>query len=310
MVGSAILRALRSRGFENIITRTHKELDLREQAQTREFYAAHSIDCVILAAAKVGGIHMNDTLPAQMIGDNLQIQTNAIHEAWRAGVKRLLFLGSSCIYPKATAQPIAENQLLTGHLEPTNSAYAVAKIAGIKMCEAYNAQYGTDYRSLMPTNLYGSGDYFHPQYSHVIPALIRKFHTAIETNSSQVAIWGTGKPLRDFLHVDDLAAAALHVLSIPADDYWRAVPKTDSHVNVGSGQEMSIRQCAEVIAAECGFEGEITFDADMPDGMARKILDISLIQSLGWRPTIDFKLGIRQTYQWFKENSHAIRGDA
>ena len=308
MVGKAIGRALAAEGFKNVITRSHSELELLSHEAVCDFYAANKeIECVIIAAAKVGGIHANNTRPAEFIHDNLTIQNNLIHEAWQHGIKKLIFLGSSCIYPKLAKQPITEDQLLTGALEPTNEAYAIAKIAGIKMCESYNRQHGTDYRSLMPTNLYGPGDYFHPEYSHVIPALLQRFHKAATAGDKHVTIWGSGTPMRDFLHVDDMANACMQVLSIDADSYYAKVPRNNSHVNVGSGHEMSIKECAEAIADACAFKGDIQFDADKPDGMMRKILDISLAQSLGWKPRIDFKSGIRSTYQWFKENIENIR---
>lgn len=302
MVGGAIERALRAAGCDNILTRTREQLDLRSQEQVRDFYADHKIDRVIIAAAKVGGIHANDTLPAEFIYENLAIQTNLIHAAWSSGVRQLLALGSSCIYPRLAEQPIAEGQLLTGALEPTNEAYAVAKIAGLKMCESYNRQYGTDYRILMPTNLYGPGDNFHLEHGHVVPAFIRRFYEAVRDGRDHVTVWGTGKPLRDFLHVDDLASACVHVLSMDAEEYRRKVPQRNAHVNIGSGEEISIKECAETVAEAFSFGGEIRFDTGKPDGMPRKILDISLIQALGWRPSIDFPSGVRSTCRWFEQH--------
>ncbi len=307
MVGSAIRRALEACGCQNIITTARAELDLRSQQQAEAFYADTQIDYVIIAAAKVGGIYANSAFPADFIYDNLMIQNNLIHGAWRAGVKRLLFHGSSCIYPRITPQPMSEDQLLAGKLEPTNEPYAIAKIAGIKMCESYNRQYKTDYRTLMPTNLYGPGDYFHPKNSHVIPALIRRFYEATRDGSPDVSIWGDGKARRDFLHVDDLAAACLHILSVEPETYWQRVNPMNSHINIGSGKDMTIAECAQIIANEFSFNGEIRFDTAMPGGAPRKLLDISLLRELGWQPSIAFADGIHSTCQWFKENQDNLR---
>lgn len=307
MVGSAICRALKACGCQSIITTTRADLDLCSQQQVEAFYADKQIDYVIIAAAKVGGIYANSTFPADFIYDNLMIQNNLIHGAWRAGVKRLLFHGSSCIYPRITAQPIGEDQLLAGKLEPTNEPYAIAKIAGIKMCESYNRQHKTDYRTLMPTNLYGPGDYFHPQNSHVIPALIRRFHEAACEHRPDVLIWGDGRARRDFLHVDDLAAACIHIMSLEPETYWQHIGPMNSHINVGSGKDMTIAECAQTIADAFSFTGEIRFDTDMPDGTPRKLLDISMLQRLGWQPSVDFATGIRSTCRWFQENLNNLR---
>lgn len=307
LVGSALGRALNAAGCRHVITRPREQLDLCSQRQVQDLYASEAIDRVVIAAAKVGGIYANDTLPAEFIRENLAIQTNLIHGAWEAGVQNLLVLGSVCIYPRLARQPIDEAQLLDGPLEPTNEAYAVAKIAGLKMCESYNRQYGTDYRSLMPTNLYGPNDNFHPEYSHVIPALIRRFDEAVASGEKSVTVWGTGEPLRDFLYVEDLADACLHVMSLDAEEYRKKVPLRDSHVNVGSGREISIKECAETIAEVAGFKGEIQFDAAAPDGAPRRTLDTARMESLGWRPSVDFVSGVRMTYAWFKEHRASIR---
>ena len=308
MVGGALRRALESEGAE-LITRTHAELDLRSQAEVRQFFAATKIDRVIIAAARVGGIYANNSFPADFIYDNLMIQTNLIHESFRAGVKRVLFLGSSCIYPRQTHQPIAEDQLLTGLLEPTNEAYAIAKIAGLKMCEAYNRQHDVDYRCLMPTNLYGPGDYFHPQHSHVIPALIRRFYEAVRDEAPSVTVKGTGKARRDFLHVDDLAGACLHVMALPRDAYRQATEGPHSHLNIGSGTEVTIAECARMIAELLAYPGDIEFDTDWPDGTPRKQVDITRAGKLGWKPGISLQDGLRDTCRWVEENYEALRGD-
>jgi nucleoside-diphosphate-sugar epimerase len=312
MVGGAILRKLCARKDAGeaieIITRTSAELDLTNQHATREFLQAEKPDVVILAAAKVGGIHANNTFPAAFIRDNLAIQTNVIHEAYAAGVLRLLQLGSSCIYPKHAPQPMAEDALLTGPLEPTNEPYAIAKIAGIKLCESYNRQYGTDYRSVMPSNLYGPGDNFHPENSHVIPALIRRFHEAREEGRDSVTIWGTGRPRREFLHVDDMAAASLFVLDLPKAVYEAHTQPMLSHINVGAGADISITELARLIARVTGFNGQIETDPAKPDGAPRKLMDVSRLSAMGWRAQIGLEEGIAQTYQWFLENYAAIRG--
>jgi nucleoside-diphosphate-sugar epimerase len=344
MVGAAIIRQLEARkdaGEElQILTRTHAELDLTEQADVRDFLAAESPDMVIVAAAKVGGIYANNTYPAEFIYENLMIESNLIHQAWSAGVQKLLFLGSSCIYPRMVEQPMREDALLTGILESTNEPYAIAKIAGIKLCESYNRQYDVDYRSVMPTNLYGPGDNFHPENSHVVPALIRRFHlaklaqdgdldalNAIDQRDSRipgealadmsltreagrisrltshvsplVRIWGSGTPFREFLHVDDMAAASLFVLDLPSDIYSANTQPMLSHINVGSGQEISIAELANLIGEVTGFNGLICFDSSKPDGTPRKLMDSSRLANMGWSPSINLRDGLTDAYQWF-----------
>ena len=299
MVGGAILRALQARGEETLITRTSAELDLTDQAAVRAFFEAERPDRVILAAAKVGGIVANNSYPAQFIYENLMMECNVIHAAWQTGVQRLLQLGSSCIYPRLATQPMREDALLTGTLEPTNEPYAIAKIAGIKLCESYNRQYGTDYRSVMPTNLYGPGDNFHPQNSHVLPALIRRFHNAAQEGAEEVVVWGSGKPMREFLHVDDMAAAALFVLNLDKETYDRETEPMLSHINVGSGTDVTIRTLAETVARVTGFTGRLTFDATKPDGTPRKLMDVSRLARLGWTASIPLEQGIAGTYAWF-----------
>jgi GDP-L-fucose synthase len=300
MVGSAIVRALTQRGYQNIVTRTHAELDLTEQAQVREFFESEKIDEVYLAAARVGGIHANNTYPAEFIYQNMMMEANVIHQACRSGVKKLLFLGSSCIYPRMAQQPIEEQFLLTGLLEPTNEPYAIAKIAGIKLCESYNRQYGTDYRSVMPTNLYGPGDNYHPENSHVLPALIRRFHEARVNAADHVVIWGTGTPRREFLHVDDMADACLHVMALDRSVYDANTTPMLSHINVGSGEEITIREVAELVRATVGYEGNIEFDPRKPDGSPRKLIDSTKLAALGWRARIGLKDGLATTYRHFK----------
>ena len=303
MVGSAILRQLQARnnagGALTLITRTHAELDLTDQAAVRDFMTVEAPDVVILAAARVGGIMANNTYPADFIYDNLMIECNVIHQAFAAGVKQLLQLGSSCIYPRDAAQPMAENALLTGTLEPTNEPYAIAKIAGIKLCESYNRQHGVDYRSVMPTNLYGPGDNFHPQNSHVLPALIRRFHEAARDGLDEVVIWGTGNPKREFLHVDDMAEASLFVLDLPQDIYTANVQPMLSHINVGTGREVSIGELAQMVAEVTGFKGKLGFDTSKPDGTMRKLMDVSRLADMGWRAQIELKQGLQETYNWF-----------
>jgi len=301
MVGSAIVRRLEARGDVDIITRSSGELDLRDQAATRQFMQSERPDIVILAAAKVGGIHANNTYPADFIYDNLQIQNNVIGEAYKAGVEKLLFLGSSCIYPRAVAQPMREDALLTGILEPTNEPYAIAKIAGIKLCESFNRQYGTDYRSVMPTNLYGPGDNFHPENSHVLPALIRRFHEAVKNKADNVTIWGTGTPRREFLHVDDMAEASLFVLDLDKATYDANTSPMLSHINVGTGEDVTIRELAETIAETAGYKGELRFDTSKPDGTMRKLMDVSRLKEMGWQAKINLPSGIKSTYQWYLE---------
>jgi GDP-L-fucose synthase len=295
MVGSAIERALHAQGDADIVTRPHAELDLCDQRQVQAFFAAQRIDAVYLAAARVGGIHANHTYPAEFIHQNLAIATHVIHAAWQAGVRRLLFLGSSCIYPRLAPQPIREASLLTGALEPTNAPYAIAKIAGIMLCDSYNRQYGTDFRCVMPTNLYGPGDNYHPENSHVIPGLVRRFHDARLAGAERVAVWGTGTPLREFLHADDLARACLHVMALPAAAYREAAPT--GFLNVGSDDEISIGALAALVAQVTGYRGTIGFEADKPDGTPRKRLDSAAIMRTGWRPRIDLHEGLRRVYE-------------
>lgn len=306
MVGSAIQRKLEGDGHE-LITRSRQDLDLTDQAAVRTFLSRERPDVTIVAAAKVGGIGANSALPAEFIYQNLMIQNNLIHGSYEAGVERLLFLGSSCIYPKEAAQPMAESALLTGTLEPTNEPYAIAKIAGIKMCESYNRQYGVDYRSVMPTNLYGPNDYFHPKNSHVLPALLMRFHEAAHRGDEEVVVWGSGNPRREFLHVDDMADASLFVLGLERTDYEAATQPMLSHINVGTGRDVSIRELARLIANVTGFKGEVSFDASKPDGTMRKLLDVSLLDRLGWSARIDLEDGIRQTYDWFLANAGSLR---
>jgi GDP-L-fucose synthase len=298
MVGGAISRKLRERGVE-VITRTHAELDLTDQAAVRTFFASEKPDGVVLAAAKVGGIHANNTYPADFIYENLMIEANVVHQAYVAGVQRLLFLGSSCIYPRAVEQPMREDALLTGVLEPTNEPYAVAKIAGIKLCESYNRQYGTDYRSVMPTNLYGPGDNFHPENSHVMPALIRRFHEAATSGAEEVVIWGTGAPYREFLHVDDMAEASLFVFDLDKETYEANTEPMLSHINVGYGEDVTIAELAHLIADVTAFSGRIVFDISKPDGTRRKLMDSSRLNGMGWKAKVVLVDGIRETYQWF-----------
>lgn len=303
MVGGAILRQLQARkdaGEElTLITRTHAELDLTNQQAVHDFMQAEQPDQVILAAAKVGGIHANNTYPAQFIYENLMIECNVINAAYQAGVTRLLQLGSSCIYPKAAPQPMAENALLTGVLEPTNEPYAIAKIAGIKLCESYNRQYGVDYRSVMPTNLYGPGDNFHPENSHVLPALIRRFHEAAQAGAEVVTIWGSGTPRREFLHVDDMAEASLFVLDLPKDIYEANTQPMLSHINVGTGSDVTILELAQIVAKATGFKGRIETDPSKPDGTLRKLMDVSRLADMGWTARIGLEEGIAETYAWF-----------
>ncbi len=302
MVGSAILRQLQDRDGVETITRTSSELDLTEQEAVRRFMASERPDAVILAAAKVGGIHANNTYPAEFIHRNLMIECNVIHEAWAHGVTRLLQLGSSCIYPREAAQPIREDALLTGPLEPTNEPYAIAKIAGIKLCESYNRQYGTDFRSVMPSNLYGPGDNFDPENSHVMPALIRRFHEARRDRLPQVVMWGTGTPRREFLHVDDMARASLFVFDLDRATYDAHTDPMLSHLNVGSGTDISIGELAAMVAEVVGYDGQIVNDLTRPDGTMRKLMSSDRLMSMGWRPRIDLRTGIPETYRWFLEN--------
>ena len=308
MVGSAIVRQLLADGHpaSRIATRTHAELDLTDQAAVRAFFETEKPDQVYLAAAKVGGIHANNTYPAEFIYQNLMMEANIIDAAFRNGVKKLLFLGSSCIYPKVAAQPMREDALLTGKLEPTNEPYAIAKIAGIKLCESYNRQYGEshgmDYRSVMPTNLYGLGDNYHPENSHVIPALIRRFHEAKFNNAPSVAIWGTGTPKREFLYVDDMAAACVHVMNLEKATYDQHTQPMLSHINVGCGEDVTIREVAEAISKTVGYQGEIIFDTTKPDGTPRKLMDSSRLNALGWRARVGLEAGLHAAYQDFLTN--------
>jgi GDP-L-fucose synthase len=307
MVGGAILRRLKARQTDELITRTHAELDLTDQAAVRAFMADTRPDIVILAAAKVGGILANNTYPAEFIYENLMMECNVIHQAFAAGVTRLLQLGSSCIYPKAASQPMAEDALLTGTLEPTNEPYAIAKIAGIKLCESYNRQYGVDYRSVMPTNLYGPGDNFHPHNSHVLPALIRRFHEATLAGLDEVVIWGTGTPRREFLHVDDMAEASLFVLDLPKDIYDANTQPMLSHINVGTGTDVSILELAQLVASVTGFTGRILTDPTKPDGTMRKLMDVSRLAQMGWRARIELADGVAETYRWFLASQADLR---
>lgn len=311
MVGSALLRRLtaaRDVGEPiDIITRTHAELDLTDQFAVRSFMQEERPDVVILAAAKVGGIHANNVYPAEFIYENLMIEANVIHEAFRAGVERLLQLGSSCIYPRDAFQPMAESALLTGTLEPTNEPYAIAKIAGIKLCESYNRQYGVDYRSVMPTNLYGPGDNFHPENSHVLPALLRRFHEASQLKEDTVTIWGSGTPRREFLHVDDMAGASLFVLNLDRDIYQKNTEPMLSHINVGCGYDVSILELAQIIADITQFSGKIACDTTKPDGTPRKLMDVTRLSNMGWASSINLKDGIQETYVWFLNNWDSIR---
>lgn len=299
MVGSAIVRRLEARGTDELITRTHAQLDLTDQAAVRDFMQKERPDAVILAAAKVGGIHANNTYPADFIYENLMMECNVIHQAFAAGVRRLLQLGSSCIYPREAPQPMQEDALLTSKLESTNEPYAIAKIAGIKLCESYNRQHGTDYRSVMPTNLYGPGDNFHPENSHVLPALIRRFHEAAQKGSETVEIWGSGTPRREFLHVDDMAEASLFVMDLAKDVYDAHTDPMLSHINVGFGEDISILELAQMIAGVVGYEGEITLDRTKPDGTMQKLMDVSRLANMGWKAKTPLDQGIRETYQWF-----------
>ncbi|EPY4734411.1 GDP-L-fucose synthase [Klebsiella quasipneumoniae] len=307
MVGSAIVRNLSVRDDVEIITSDRNELDLLDTNGVNDFFRKNKIDQVYLAAAKVGGIIANNTYPADFIYQNLMIQNNVINAAHNNGVQKLMFLGSSCIYPKLATQPITEGQLLQGTLEPTNEPYAIAKIAGIKLCESYNRQYNRDYRSVMPTNLYGENDNFHPSNSHVIPALMRRFHEAKQENASEVVVWGSGNPMREFLHVDDMAAASIYVMELDSETLNQNVQPMLSHINVGTGIDCTIRELAETIARVVGFEGKITFDAEKPDGTPRKLLDVSRLQNLGWKYSIDLEEGLTRTYQWFLANQGKFR---
>lgn len=307
MVGSAIVRRLKALGYTNILTAGRDELNLLDQAAVQSYCQAHRINQVYLAAAKVGGIHANNTYPADFIYENLMIEANIIHGAHVNGVQRLLFLGSSCIYPKHAEQPMKEEALLTGTLESTNEPYAIAKIAGIKLCESYNRQYDRDYRSVMPTNLYGPNDNFHPDNSHVIPAMMRRFHEAKLAKANEVVVWGSGKPMREFLHVDDMAAASVHVMELDDSTYSNNTQPMLSHINVGTGVDCTIRELAEAMQRVVEFEGELVFDAGKPDGTPRKLMDVSRLKALGWHSTISLEAGLASTYAWFLENQEMLR---
>jgi len=308
MVGSAIIRQLQAKSDVNIITRSRSELDLLDQKAVHNFFAAESIDQVYLAAAKVGGIMANNEYPGDFIYQNLMIEANIIHSAHQAGVQQLLFLGSSCIYPKLAEQPMREDALLTGTLEPTNEPYAIAKIAGIKLCESYNRQYGRDYRSVMPTNLYGPNDNFHPENSHVIPALLRRFHEAKQRGDASVTAWGTGSPMREFLHVDDMAAASVFVMNLQNDIYQQHTQPMLSHINVGTGVDCTIKELTETVAKVVGFTGDIEWDTSKPDGAPRKLMDVSRLRNLGWGYSIALENGLRDAYRWFLDNQDSFRG--
>jgi len=309
MVGSAIVRQLFKKLDVTLLLAPRSELDLTDGAAVQAYMQLHKPDQVYLAAAKVGGIHANNTYPAEFIADNLAIQSNVIQAAYNAGVQKLLFLGSSCIYPQLAKQPMSEDCLLMGKLEPTNEPYAIAKIAGIKMCESYNRQYGVDYRCVMPTNLYGENDNFHPQNSHVIPAMMRRFHETKLSGSEKVVVWGTGKPMREFLHVDDMAAACIHVMNLTHEEFIAAVPNPMcSHINVGTGCDVTIAELASTMAKVVGFEGEIEFDTSKPDGTPRKLMDVSRLGSLGWKYSVELEQGLGMTYEWFLGHLDELRG--
>jgi GDP-L-fucose synthase len=299
MAGSAIVRRLRALGYTQVVRAGRDELDLTQRNEVQDFFGEHQITQVYLAAGKVGGIHANNTYPAEFIFENLMIEANVIHAAHCAEVQKLLFLGSSCIYPRLAPQPMKEEVLLTGTLEATNEPYAIAKIAGIKLCESYNRQYGRDYRSVMPTNLYGPGDSFHPENSHVIPALLRRFHEAVQTGEDEVIVWGTGNPMREFLHVDEMAAASVHVMELDAEVYRTHTQPMLSHINVGTGVDVTIRELAETVARVTGFKGRLMFDDSKPDGTPRKLLDVSRLAGLGWHASIGLEDGLRDAYAWF-----------
>jgi GDP-L-fucose synthase len=307
MVGSAIVRKLRADGSNNIVVRTHAELDLTNQGAVNRFFENERPDQVYLAAAKVGGIHANNTYPAEFIYQNLMMEANLINAAWKTGVQKLLFLGSSCIYPKLVTQPMSEDALLTGKLESTNEPYAIAKIAGIKLCESYNRQYGVDYRSVMPTNLYGPGDNYHPENSHVIPALIRRFHEAKVLNKPDVIIWGTGTPRREFLYVDDMATASVYVMNLDKTVYEKYTSPMLSHINVGYGDDLTIADLAYAVREAVGYSGEIKFDTNKPDGTPRKLMDSERLNSLGWKPQVDLKSGLKKAYTDFMAHTDSLR---
>ena len=307
MVGSAIVRALSRSGNQDLILRGSSELDLTNQTAVFDFFEQEKPDEVYLAAAKVGGIHANNTYPAEFIYQNLMIEANIVHAAHSSGTEKLLFLGSSCIYPKLAEQPMQEAALLTSPLEPTNEPYAIAKIAGIKLCESYHRQYGSDFRSVMPTNLYGPGDNYHLENSHVIPALIRKFHSAKANNDPEVTVWGSGKAMREFLHVDDMAAASIHIMNLGESDYWSMVDPMLSHINVGTGVDVTIAGLAQMVKRVVGFEGDIIQDSSKPDGTPRKLMDVTRLKAMGWRPAHNLESGLMDAYQWFTKNIESAR---
>ena len=308
MVGSAIVRQLEEQGYTNIVVKTRSELDLVNQQAVADFFSQEKPDAVFLAAAKVGGIHANNTFPAEFIYENMMMEANIVHQAYSNGVKKLLFLGSSCIYPKLAQQPMQETALLTGILEQTNEPYAIAKIAGIKLCESYNRQYGVDFRSVMPTNLYGPNDNFHPENSHVIPAMLRRFHEAVLSNAETVVVWGSGKPMREFLYVDDMAAASIYVMNLDSETYQTYTQPMLSHINVGTGLDCTIRELAETISKVTGFKGQLEFDSTKPDGAPRKLMDVSRLKSLGWSASVSLEEGLKRSYQWFLDNQDNFRG--
>ncbi|MBF7730494.1 GDP-L-fucose synthase [Pseudomonas sp. N040] len=307
MVGSAIVRRLQALGYTRVLTAGRDQLDLLDQAAVQGFFAGNGVQQVYMAAARVGGIHANNTYPADFIYENLMVEANIIQAAHVHGVQRLLFLGSSCIYPKHAEQPMREDALMTGVLEPTNEPYAIAKIAGIKLCESYNRQHGRDYRSVMPTNLYGPHDNYHPENSHVIPALLQRFHAATQRGDAEVVIWGSGSPMREFLHVDDMAAACVHVMELEAETYQANTQPMLSHINVGTGVDCSIRELAETLVRVTGFKGQLVFDATKPDGTPRKLLDVSRLKALGWQASIGLEDGLRDAYEWFVANVEQAR---
>jgi len=307
MVGSAIVRRLKALGYDNILIASRAELDLMDQTKVRAWFTENKPEQLYIAAAKVGGIHANNTLPAEFIHQNLMIEANLINAAHQADVQKLLFLGSSCIYPKFAEQPMREDALLTGTLEPTNEPYAIAKIAGIKLCESYNRQYERDYRSVMPTNLYGPNDNFHPENSHVIPALLRRFHEAVQENAPEVVIWGSGKPMREFLHVDDMAAAGVHVMELDNATYQANTQPMLSHINVGTGVDCTIQELSETVARVTGYLGGLAFDSSKPDGSPRKLMDVSRLKALGWQAEMSLEEGLTETYLWFLDNVEDLR---
>lgn len=307
MVGSAIHRQLQANGITEIVAPSRQELDLTSQAAVNDFFSQHNFSQVYIAAARVGGIHANNTYPGEFIYQNLMIECNLINAAHLADVNQLLFLGSSCIYPRLARQPMVEEELLNGHLEPTNEPYAIAKIAGIKFCESYNRQYDRDYRSIMPTNLYGPGDNYHPENSHVIPALLRRFHEAKLNKDQEIVVWGSGKPKREFLHVDDMAAASIHIMNLPKHELDEVVSPRISHINVGTGEDCSIAELANTIKKVVNFTGELVFDSSKPDGAPRKLLDVSRLHSLGWQHSYSLESGLENAYDWFLKNAENLR---